>query len=83
MLEIGDRVTVTADWLGIRRKAKGTVLLCGFRDPVEYLVQFRTGKHWIPAVHLSCAHSSRGTPLFPPMLLPPVSPSYYPSSFAA
>jgi hypothetical protein len=82
MLEIGDRVTVTADWLGIRRKAKGTVLLCGFRDPVEYLVRFRTGKRWIPAIHLNCAaHSSRNTPLFPPMLLPPISPSP-PGSFA-
>jgi hypothetical protein len=75
MFENGDQVTVTADWLGIGRKAKGEILMCLFRDPVEYLVQFSTGKHSIPGVHLNCAGSVSSSPLSPPFLLPPISPS--------
>ena len=62
-------MTVTADWLGIRRNAKGAVLARLFQDPVEYLVQFPTGKHGIPGGHLNCAHSLTSSPLFPPISL--------------
>jgi hypothetical protein len=56
MFENGDTVTVTADWLGMRRKTKGEVLACLLR--------------------LNRAQSLRSSPLFPPISLPPIYPSY-------